>query len=101
MLGFLVDLLGATVGSALDPVLWLVAAGVTMRLRPVWFPVAALVWAVFLALLIPLPDYMAAHGHIARALSAYAILWLAYGGHVLYRRSQRAKPARVVSRPAD
>lgn len=99
-LGFFVDLLGFALGSALDPILWIVAALVTFRVRPVWFPVAALAWAVVLALLLPLPDFMV-HGHLGRGLAAYAILWLAYGGHVLYRRSQRAKPARVIGHRVD
>lgn len=94
-LGFFADLLGFALGSALDPILWIIAAAVAFRLKPVWFPVAALAWAVVLGLLLPLPDFMV-HGHLGRGLAAYAILWLAHGGWALYRRSQRAKPASAI-----
>ena len=94
-LGFFVDLMGFALGSALDPILWILAAVAVLRVRPVLFPVAALVYAVVLGLLLPLPDYMV-HGHLGRGLAAYAILWVMYGGRVLYLRSQRAKPASAI-----
>lgn len=96
MLDLIADLAGVSIGSALDPFLWAVAAIIAVYAPPRLFAVAAALVSVAFALLTGRfsdPPYGLVLALAGRWLAAFTTIWVAHAVAMAWRRRRTARDA--------